>query len=94
MKLTNDKMAYKYVRSFSCDPVPIFVLIFVLILILMFIVIPAAPRSPHSAPWLSIAADGLDRAFLESGRAGRLLGGISGLVIDVTTASRVVAPEI
>jgi hypothetical protein len=42
----------------------------------------------------SIAADGLDGALLEGGRAGGLLGGISGLVIDVTTASRLVALEI
>jgi hypothetical protein len=42
----------------------------------------------------AVAADGLNGTFFESGRAGRLLGGIGGLVIDVTTASRVVSLEI
>ena len=41
-----------------------------------------------------IAADRLDGAFLEGGQAGGLLGGIAGLLEDVTSASRVVAREI
>ena len=41
-----------------------------------------------------VAADGLDGAFFECGRAGGLLGGISGLVINVAAASLVVALEI
>ena len=49
---------------------------------------------PSEAKPSPVAADGLDGAFLESGRAGRLLSGIGGLMIDITTASRLVALEI
>lgn len=42
----------------------------------------------------SIVADGLDRAFFQGRQAGGLLGGVLGLVMDVTVALGVVAPEV
>ena len=41
----------------------------------------------------SIVADGFDRAFFHGRQAGGLLGGVLGLVMDVTVALGVVAPE-
>ncbi len=41
----------------------------------------------------SIIADGFDRAFFHGRQAGGLLGGVLGLVMDVTMALGVVAPE-
>jgi hypothetical protein len=42
----------------------------------------------------SSIADGLDGAFFEGREAGGLLGGVIGLVMDVTVALGFVAPEV
>ena len=42
----------------------------------------------------SIVADGLDGAFFQGRQAGGLLGGVLGLVMDVTVALGVVAPKV
>ena len=42
----------------------------------------------------AIVAYGLDRAFFEGREAGGLLGGVLGLVMDVTVVLGVVAPKV
>jgi hypothetical protein len=42
----------------------------------------------------SIVADGFDGAFFQGREAGGLLGGVLRLVMDVTVAPGVVAPEV
>lgn len=42
----------------------------------------------------SIVADGLHRAFFHGREAGGLLGGVSGLAMDVTVALGIIALEV